>query len=167
MLILRLVLFLCLSLLTLTASFAQSDFRSGYIVTPSRDTIQGLIDYQSETKNASYVYFKRAQSAEPSRYESANLLAYGFTGSKMYESKKIKLDNATSVIAFLELLVKGKISLYHLKDDDRFYIEKAEQEIMPLFETKVKVQQGGRHYLETRKIYQAILSNLMADCPAV
>jgi hypothetical protein len=168
MFILRLGIFLCLWVFTLVTGFAQSDFRSGYIVTTSQDTIQGLLDYQSETKNARQVYFKRTQSAEPAKYESTDLLAYGFTGSKMYESKKIKLDNATTVIAFLELLVKGKISLYHLKDDERFYIEKAEQEIMPLFETKVKVKhENGTDFIETRKIYLGVLNNIMADCPGV
>ncbi|QHT65692.1 PorT family protein [Rhodocytophaga rosea] len=148
-------------------TFAQSDFRTGYIVIPNKDTIQGWVDNRSEMKNARQIFFKRSQNTEPVKYEAVDLLGYGLTGNKMYESKQLKLDSNTTNIAFLEILVKGKISLYHFKENSYYYVEKSGYTLLPLLQTEIKVVHEGRNYFNIRKDYIGTLQMLMADCSAL
>lgn len=155
---------LLISILLLPPLYGQSDFRQGYIVTHNSDTLRGLVDNRTEAKNARQVGFKSTLSGEVVKYDPTTINAYGFTGDKMYEAKTIPHDSTSSEKAFVELLVKGKISLYHFKEDGRLYIEKDAKPLQALYQTDIKVYQNGLPYIQTRKNYIGTLQWYMADC---
>lgn len=165
MFILRLAFYLSLFFLALDACIAQSNFHSGYIVTNHSDTLNGLVDNRTETKNGRFIHFKNDSTAEIVKYEPTDLMAYGFDDNKMYKSTKIRSDSS-EVMVFMELLVKGTINLYHYKDDGRFYVEKGGHSTKALYQTEIKVMHEGRYYIKKRKDYLGVLRFLMSDCAA-
>ena len=57
-------------------SFAQKDFREGYIVTKENDTIQGLIDYRGDIRNSEKCVFKQNAESSDIEYLPADINAY-------------------------------------------------------------------------------------------
>jgi hypothetical protein len=146
---------------------AQYDFKQGYIVTPSSDTIRGLIENWGGTKNAHLVQFKKSASAEAIKYEPKDILAYGFTEGKMFESKNYQPDSVTTSLTFMELLQSGKLNFYFCRNDGRFYVEKNGGQLYPLFQTEKIIKNNGTSYLQVRKDYVGILNLVMDDCAEI
>lgn len=159
--------FILISILLLSPLYGQSDFRHGYIVTHNSDTLRGFVDNRTETKNARQVSFKSTLSGEVVKYDPTTIQAYGLTGDKMYEAKTIPLDSTSTEKAFVELLVKGKISLYRFKNDGRLYIEKDAKPLQALYQTDIKVYRNGLPYIQIRKNYIGTLQWYMADCSQI
>ena len=99
-----LLLYVCLN------SFAQSDFRPGYIVTMKGDTVQGLINYSSDVSNGNVCQFKKGIKATSVTYLPDQLLSYRFIENKLYRSKKIIRDSVEAPL-FLECLIEGRASV--------------------------------------------------------
>ncbi|NOU58843.1 outer membrane beta-barrel protein [Marinifilum caeruleilacunae] len=111
------VLFVLLSLLTFS-SFAQGDFRIGYIVTSNGDTIKGEIAYTLKSKNYKSCTFKQGESI--TKYSPAELKIYSIDGIRAF---------ASGIVPdfFVETLIEGEISLY--KKDLVYYVQKNGGEI--------------------------------------
>jgi len=109
--------------------WAQSDYKSGYIITNQNDTIFGWIDYRGAIRNAKICSFKKLKTDMATDYSPLDILAYRFVDNKLYISKNI--DNAgTPKHVFLECLFNGQANLYYYRDDNRFdhyYVENDEQ----------------------------------------
>ncbi|MDO1451472.1 outer membrane beta-barrel protein [Rhodocytophaga aerolata] len=159
--------FLLISILLLSPLYGQSDFRDGYIVTHNGDTLRGFVDNRTETKNARQVGFKSTLSGEVTKYDPTTINAYGLTGDKMYEAKTIPVDSTSTQKAFVELLVKGKISLYRFKNDGSLYIEKDAKPLQALYQTDIKVYRNGLPYIQIRKNYIGTLQWYMSDCSQI
>ncbi|TGE22957.1 porin family protein [Hymenobacter metallicola] len=128
--------FLPLTLLATVASvssvIAQNDFRPGYVVPTSGDTIRGLIDNRGTVTLARQIRFKASAEGSVTEYAPAQLRAAGFTPGQNYES--LSVDGGQ---AFLAVLAKGPVSLYRYSDpNDRqhYYVLSATRPLTELLQ---------------------------------
>jgi len=89
---------------------AQSNFKPGFIVNNTGDTIYGSIDYRGNMFMGEYCIFKDSNNVKH-KYTSQDILAYRFIDNRYFVSREINNKKV-----FLEYLVKGKISFLYLKD---------------------------------------------------
>lgn len=116
---LRFTLVLLLVHISLTLD-AQVDFRDGYIIKHNGDSIPGLVAYPTINKGGSTCYYKSGKNSKTEKFSPNALLAYGIYDDKRFESKTVS-KNGVNAIVFLEVLIKGDLSLY--TDNHIFYCE--------------------------------------------
>jgi hypothetical protein len=141
---------------------AQTDFRPGYVLKNSGDTLFGEIDYRGAAYLAKKCRYREHPGDSIRVFTPDEIKAFRFIDSKYYVSRKIK-----DGMFFLEYLIKGEIDLFYIRDDDwdHFYIKK---EDMPLVELPYKeeiVRKGHRTYLDPSKKHIGILNYYMQDAP--
>ena len=90
---------------------AQSDFRPGYIITNSLDTLPGLIDYRGEIRNMKVCTFKENKAAPAREFNPGDIYGYRYNSGKFYITKKIKTEEFSEPV-FVEFLLKGISNLF-------------------------------------------------------
>jgi hypothetical protein len=157
-----------LSLFTLTGLYAnaQSDYRRGAIITLNNDSIPGWVDYRGFQRNAKVCTFRKTEQGESREYTPTELKGYHILDGRSYESKVVKLDSTHQESLFLEVLVKGKASLYYYKlnEQDHFLVEVNNEGVTELIESTVTVERDGVKYSGMKKAYRGLLKYLLADC---
>ena len=154
-----------LCLLAAPGGIAQPNYRPGYVVTSSGDTLKGLVNDHTEAKNARECFFKAASEEPPRQYGPDQLHGYGFADGKMYESKRVRLDSTTSETVFVELLVKGRLSLYHYKVGNHYLAGKTPEELVELTRVEKTIERDGVPYVIVREFYKGTLIYMTLDCP--
>ena len=157
--ILSLALTLCLS----QVAFSQTDFRPGFIVTLSGDTIKGFIDYRERNTVYYSCDFKNALGETPVTYTPGKILAYGFNNDKLFESKKVTHKEGDAEMLFLETLVKGRVTAYRFKRI--FLLQKEGLDLYELIEAKIVTSTGSLARKPNQHI--GILNALMFDCTEI
>lgn len=148
-----------LLLLSTSIVFGQADFRSGYIINKQNDTIPGFINYSGNKLEE--CIFKSGSVSESTTYSPESIEAFGFENDKYFESKMVKSIDSTQRV-FIEVLVKGEVSLYHYKY--RFFVEKDRGVFYELKSEKQIVNiEGNRSYQEVGR-YIGILKYLLQEC---
>jgi hypothetical protein len=151
-----------LGLLFITVmSNAQSDFRPGYIINLSGDTLIGEIDYRGDLLMNHVCTFKGVEN-KITEYSPNDIAAFRFIDSKYYVSKQINENRV-----FLEYLIKGKISIYYMKDDigDHYYLDKEDIKL-----TEIPYEEGVRYANDKQVFYKSkkhmgLLNYYMQDAP--
>jgi hypothetical protein len=141
---------------------AQVDFRPGYVIKANRDTLIGDIDYRGDLLMSKICRFK-SKTIKEIEYTPENILAFRFNESKYFVSKEV---NGTKV--FLEFLIKGKVSIYYLRDDkgDHYFLEKEGVGITEIpYEEGTKFNNNKSYYYQSTK-HLGILNYYMQDAPA-
>ncbi len=107
---------------------AQTDFRPGYIISFSGDTLFGDIDYRGDLLMGTACKLKMP-NGETIEYSPYDIAAFRFIDSKYFVSKEISGKRA-----FLEYLINGEVSIYYLRDNsgDHYYIDKEDLGISEL-----------------------------------
>ena len=156
----RLIFFMLLILTGLIN--AQTDFRPGYVIKPSGDTLFGKIDYRGDLLMGEVCRFKINDKENEIRYSPDDIIGYRFNNSKYYISKEVKGKRL-----FLEFLIKGKVSIYYLRDNngDHYFIEKDGVRI-----TEIPYKEEIRHKGDTAYFYEStehigIMKYYMQDAP--
>jgi hypothetical protein len=142
---------------------AQRDFRSGYVISNSGDTLFGEIDYRSDLTMSNLCRF-RSDVRTIIEYKPQDILAFRFTRSKFYVSKKIQGKHI-----FLEYLIQGKVNIYYMLDSNgpHYYIDK-EGEML----TEIPYDDGIK-YLDNKQMFYAstkhigFLTYFMQDAPDI
>jgi hypothetical protein len=139
---------------------AQSDFRPGYIIDNSGDTIYGEIDYRGDLMMGNACRVKLDKTVY--EYSPYDITGFRFTGSRYYISKDIKGKKA-----FVEYLIKGKLNVYYLRDNigDHYFLEKDDLEFkeIPFTEGIRYAGNSQRFYASTK--HMGLLSYYMKDAP--
>jgi hypothetical protein len=122
------------------SSFAQRDYKSGYVVMLNGDTIKGQVLYKKGEKNPKEAHLVKTGSAQPEEYATDQITGFGVYGVVSYQlfyvpiSQDTPLDmrftfgiDTTKIMGnvFLRRLITGNnISLFTYIDDikQRFYI---------------------------------------------
>lgn len=141
--------------------YAQTDFRPGYIIKTTGDTIFGQIDYRSDLLMSSVCKFKDNES-EITEYYPNDITAFRFIDSKYYVSRVI--DNKK---VFMEYLIKGKVNIYYMRDEngDHYYIDKEDERLTEIpYEEGIKKVDNKDMYYETTK-HIGFLKYYMKDAP--
>ena len=125
-------------------SFAQTNFKPGFLVNNQLDTLQGFVDYKERFLNQpSFVFKTDNQSAQ--RYDLDNVIAYGINDAEQFRRFTVNISTSSEELShlsrgidtttrvdtvFLKVLYDGKeVSLYSYQDDvkKRYYIQQANQ----------------------------------------
>lgn len=115
-----LLLFCFISIVNLVA---QENFKPGYIITNSNDTIKGFIS-QLNKDAFTKCSFKKNLNEKSIDYLPGEIFAYRFQNDgKYFITKETTLSSGNKTI-FLEYLIKGKANIYFMRDNvDHYFIE--------------------------------------------
>lgn len=142
---------------------AQTDFRPGYIIKTTGDTLFGQIDFRGDLLMGSVCKFKDADNTII-KYSPEDIVAYRFNDSKYYVTRDVNSQKT-----FMEYLIKGKINIYYLRDDsgDHYFVDKEGDRLIEIpYEEGIKYIDGKPIYYESKK-HIVILNTLMQDAPAL
>lgn len=149
-----------------TSVFGQYDYRKGYIVTNSGDTINGYIEYGNARSNTYACYFKTDSLAEPKKYGPEELKNVHIGDLRHYVSKNVQINETTQKM-FLQYLVEGSLNLYFLitEQDERYYFIEKEGVMAELSNEEVFVKKDGKTYRGKSKRYIGVLSYMVQESP--
>ena len=143
---------------------AQKDFRAGFAVLSNGDTLHGFVNYGSPKRNISLCQFRPDKNSSVVEYKPDQLLAYGFTGDKFYESRNYSSSEGVKKV-FMEIVVKGKLSI--LKYGVQFYVQKAPGDLVELKTEQKEKKVNGVIEVITVNSFVGVLNSITQDCPAV
>lgn len=152
-------LFLFGALLIGNLTFAQQDFRPGYIIKNSGDTIHGEIDYRGDLLMSKVCRFKNSQN-EIEKFTPYDIFAFRFTNGKYYISKEVDTCRR-----FLEYLIKGEVNIYYSRDEEgnHYFLDKADKQLQEIpYDEGIKTINGEQVYYKSRR-HQGLLNYYMQD----
>ena len=147
--------------LSITELKAQTDFRPGYIIEISGDTLSGKIDYRGDLLMSSICKFKDGSNTVK-EYSPNEISGFRFIDSKYFVSKKI---DSTSV--FLEYLLKGEVNIYYMRNrnGDHYFLEKEDIGLKEIpYDEGIKQIDDKQVYFESTQHY-GVLHYYMQDAP--
>jgi hypothetical protein len=161
-------IFLLISLSFLVNSIhAQNDFRKGFIIKSSNDTLYGLINFRTDLSNSKQCEFSTSENASPIIYKAEDINGYRFLNDKYFVSKTVLLKGEQSRV-FLEYLVNGIVDLYCLKTQEKpyFFMQKDGGDLIEISENEELVYTNGNVTgVKKDKKYTGKLKILFADTP--
>lgn len=102
-------------------SAQTQNYLPGYVITLEHDTLRGKINFKTDEQNAKVCYFRANEGNKEYVFSPAELISYRFLESgKYYVSRKVSISGAEKIV-FLEYLIRGLMSVYYYKYDDRAY----------------------------------------------
>jgi hypothetical protein len=140
---------------------AQKDFKPGYIIKTTGDTIYGHIDFQGDLLMSSICRFKDKESVTKVYYPN-DIAAFRFIDGKYYISRTVNNKKV-----FLEYLIKGKINIYYMRDDigGHYYIDKEDAKFAELpYSEGIKYVDDKKVFFKT-KSHIGFLNYYMQDVP--
>ena len=151
-------------LLSLNILFSQNNWKNGYIIQLSKDTVHGQIKLREYDKMSVLCMFRNDENSPTMEYTPKEIISYVIPNIGYYVSRTI--DNTKLV--FLEFLVEGKLDLYYIRDDDgdRFFIQ---TDSLPLKEVvyleKFVGDDRGNTYMYQSKSHIGLLHYYTKDAP--
>jgi hypothetical protein len=151
-----------------TVAHAQTNFRPGYVLPLTGDTLRGEVDSREGRTNAQRCRFRATAQAEVTTYQPADLRGYGLPlEQRHYRSLPVTIAPAPVRSYFLEVLVDGPAKLYFLRDAEQhesFYVESPKQPLTLLEHSKTIVQGNGIAKIEEKNLYRNTLAAALAGC---
>lgn len=151
-------------LLLVQYAYSQSDYREAYIITNEGDTLNGFVDYREGGKNFKTCTFKKSKEDQTINYNPGEIKGYRFVNDKYFESREIEIDPNNVKNVFLEVLIKGKASLY--KHTNKYFASK-DTLFYPLNNEQKEIIVEGRIVEKYTNEHIGILSYLLSDCVGV
>lgn len=154
----------------ISVAVAQKDFRPGYIL-PQQDTLKGYVAFQNERRSGTKCIFKPQADAAVQRFNPEEIKGYGFLKGNRFEAMKLPAQEGLQETKFLQVLVKGKASLYTYQDvaaNQHFYLLKGNQlkELKQQVRTEVDKRTGNKVKI-TEKLYLDTLKAALQDCSTI
>ncbi|MEN9918887.1 MAG: hypothetical protein RL662_1323 [Bacteroidota bacterium] len=152
-------------------TYAQNNFRKGYIISNENDTIAGFINYKTEQSNAIVCEFKKRENTKPQRFTPSQIAGYKLDDNdRHYTSKTIRVKGVDKVV-FVEYLIAGKLNLYYYASETDFYLfEKPDGNIVYITQNPT-VQRfdddSQMLVMSTDKSYKGRLSYEFEDYPEI
>lgn len=142
--------------------YSQNDWKPGYIIKNSGDTVFGLIDNRDSKTNSVHCYFRKDGLSETIIFGPKDIAGYRFNDGKFFISKDIPVEDSTRKI-FLEFLIEGKVDVFHYQDDkSHFFIEKEGKLYELKNTTEIKEVKGTKYFIDKRE-YVVTMNSLMQD----
>src|SRR5688572_858104 len=156
-------IFLSITFFLASIAAVGSDFREGYVVLNSNDTITGLVDYVKSNSAYRSCYFKASDTVKIIKYKPAEIKGYGFLFDKIFVSRDVQGNDEMQERVFLSVIISGLVTLYQF--DDAFYLEKDDQSLHKLSNETYESVIDGKAILKNTNRHIAILNMLMPDLP--
>jgi len=100
----------------LTSTFAQSNFRRGFIITNEGDTVSGWIDFGTDAQNMHICNFRETEMGTTRTFFPGQIFGYRFyEEGKFYVSREIVINDEPRTV-FLEFLLQGNMNLFYYID---------------------------------------------------
>ena len=167
-------------------TLAQKNFQKGYVILPTSDTIQGLINDQNWEHNPLKVIFKKTEDSKPQYYTVNQLEGFTIIGGDVYKKRIVMVDKTptrfedllrvsgpviTTDTVFLLEQAKGNINLYYLLDENdknHFYIQVGKGEVTELIKRNYLSVKNGQHLLgEYDQFREQLLYSYLINCPDI
>lgn len=150
------------------AAHSQMNYKKGYIITNNDDTIYGKINDWGGRHNSKVCLFKENNKQKVVKYYPTDIKAYRMDGDKYYASKSFVLKDQ-SFHVFLEVLIKGNVSLYYglQGKGNAYFIEKdntficlSNEEIIVLYDPygNVAFEYGTRYLVQSKAYKDSLLT---------
>lgn len=142
--------------------FAQKDFRPGYIIKNSTDTIRGFVAYQSGKNSNEGCAFRETRKGATSNYTANNVQGYGIFRDRLYQAIALPNDSIKNRKVFAKILVQGQLTLYQFNE---FFLLGRNDTLTVLPRPKDE-QVGPQNDLKVKRDskYIGILNYMMLDC---
>jgi len=112
--------FLFLSI-CLTSTFAQGNFKRGFIITNEGDTVSGWIDFRTDARNMQVCDFRETETGETRSFRPSQIFGYRFyEEGKFYVSREIVINGIPRTV-FLEFILQGNKNLFYYIDTVPFH----------------------------------------------
>ena len=149
--------------------YSQSNYKLGFVIKNSGDTIHGLIDSRGVKRMSKICKFKNDKKEKAIVFSPNDINSFSFNNGKKYISKTIIRNNNKPEKVFLEFIVNGKANLYYLKDNKKgyFFIQNENDSLIELINSEVNIRINNIDYLRDRKEYIGILKNVFQDCAEI
>lgn len=118
------------------------DFRPGYIVTNSRDSISGLVAYTAGDRGLVGCTFKDSKKSKPSHYTAMELSAYGVFNDTEYVSLTLPDKSSNEAKVFVRVLVSGPLTLYRF--GSQYYVRNDSIRALPVPSNRHVETKNGR-----------------------
>ncbi len=160
----RSFLLLSFLLLALANVTAQSDFRPGFVITNSLDTIQGFLDNRGEIRNMTVCNFKESPDSDSKEFFPGDIHGYRFNSGKFFVTKMIDTEELKDTV-FVEFLLKGISNLYFYKNADysAYFLETEQDKLLELRKMEIEYERDGRLYSTTDNKYVGVLKYALSD----
>ncbi|HBO74436.1 MAG TPA: hypothetical protein DD653_07055, partial [Marinilabiliales bacterium] len=156
-----------MSFILSTALLGQNDFKPGYILKTTGDTVHGYINLRSNYLNGKECEFRPVLIGESSFYLPGQILSYRVENTKMYVTKTVELDHKTQTL-FMEFLVDGVIDLYYYKDlQNEYYFVEKEGALYPLTNEERELIRDDVRYRQNSNQYKGMLTFIFNDAPEI
>ena len=142
--------------------YSQVDFRKGFVVTPAHDTIHGLIKYREGAKAFVSCIFKASRKLQATTYGPNDIASYGFIDDKVFQSREVTLKDQPPAVVFLEVLVRGRVTLYRF--EDVFLVEKERAGLQQLVNKSKIIDVNGSKAIRYSNEHFTVLNPLLFDC---
>jgi hypothetical protein len=150
--------------LSITTQFcvAQTDFRPGFVVKKSGDTLHGEIDYRGDMTMKSDCRFQAQKGGTETVFSPDELISFRFKESKYFVSRVWKEEKL-----FLEYLINGKVSIYYYRDKegDHYLIDKEGVKMSEFPKEEEIVSRNGKQYFQKPTKHINLLGYYMSDAP--
>lgn len=144
-------------------SYAQSNFKPGYVITNSGDSVRGFINYKEREQNPTSVSFRPTNNGSAHIFSISEAKAYGLDGLEQYERHVVDISSSKDALkdlsvgldstslrdtVFLKVIQAGnKVTLYAYSDHIklRYYIKEHDSaEPYELVYTSYRVDETGK-----------------------
>ena len=160
-----------LSALTLRPAQAQTNFRPGYVLPLTGDTLRGEVDYRDGRLNAQRCRFRSGPRGTVVTYAPAQLRGYGFPSSGEYYRPQIVPAGDSLLPAgsshFMEVLTDGPAQLYYLRSEqgyERFFVVSPNLPLTLLGHGVRTAEHEGRQFQEELTPFRQTLAHALAGC---
>ncbi len=178
----RTIILTVIILLLTINTIGQSNFIDAEVILIDGTKLKGLINDKGWYKSPKFIEFKESNESETQKYKPSEVKSF-----KISESYFLSVDreivktymkvNKSIIIPspeyikrhiFYKVLIEGRISLYHYRDEnsrDHFFIKKGNAEVIELiYYQYFTTNEYGKEILMNNKKYTVQLKYLFKDC---
>jgi len=154
--------FVLFFVITVISAHSQNDWKTGYIIKNSGDTVFGWIDNRNSKTNTNHCYFRKDEHSKTTHFGPTELSGFRLKDGKFFVSKNVAVEDSTRKI-FLEFLIEGRVNIFHYQDEFSHYFLEKDGKLYTLKNTTIIKEINGTKYSRDKKEYLGLMKLLMKD----
>lgn len=146
-----------------TILYGQADFKPGYVITLTGDTLRGEIDYRGDILMSRECRFRPEENAQVITFYPGDIQSYRFPKQKYYVSETVD-----STLKFVEFLVDGIIDIYYYRvsnTENQYLLRKDDGKLIKIPFVRETRYYGGKAYVYESSLHKGILWYHMQEAP--
>lgn len=141
------------------AALSQPGYHTGFLLTASQDSVRGFIKFSSKATVPTPCRFKTNKKGLEKEISAGTVYGFCYPKGAYFVSRSI----GRSADVFLEVLLKGRLSLYRF--GDMYFVEQGDGTFFELSDGYELVEVEGERLRKKSWNFTRLLSVLMSDCP--